>query len=71
MSYRCQFLDHFPAYNYNMGIGIYKKDKDSMVRTDTRGLGSFLMKTMLKEVSDFCDPAIQANWSLNAHQQVR
>ena len=39
--------------------------------SDTRELGSTLMTTMLKEVSDFCDPDIKENWSLKAHQQVR
>ena len=38
--------------------------------TDTRQLGSTLMTTMIREVEDFCDPAIKENWSLKPHQQV-
>ena len=29
------------------------------------------MEAMLKEVSDYCDPEIKENWSINPHQQVR
>ena len=69
---RCKFLDCFPAFNYNAGFGEYvKNDKGERAPTDTRTLGSSLMKTMLKEVIDFCDSALQANWSLSPHQQVR
>ena len=71
MSNRCHFLDHFPAFNYNSGVGEYKRNsKGEQVLTNTRELGSSLMETMLKEVSDFCDPAIKENWSLVPHQQV-
>ena len=72
MHNRCQFLDCFPGFNYNTGAGEYKKNSQGeLVATNTRELGSSLMETMLKEVSDFCDPAIKENWSLNPHQQVR
>ena len=72
MSNRCQFLDCFPGFNYNTGVGEYKKNsRGELVATNTRELGSSLMETMLKEVCDFCDPAIKENWSLNPHQQVR
>eukprot|EP00731_Ephydatia_muelleri_P026853 Em0018g953a len=71
MNTRCQFLDHLPAFNYNLGVGEYlKNSQGEQVRTDTRTLGSALMEAMLKEVSDFCDPAIKENWSINPHQQL-
>ena len=64
MYYRCSMLDSaFPAFTYNQGIS---KDK-----SDTRKLGSTLMKAMLKEVNDLCDPAVKKDWSSTTHQQVR
>ena len=79
MKRRCEFLDCLPAFNYNAGGGevVLRTDTQktgSSVRkrtvTDTQKLGSTLMHTMLKEVSDFCDPTIKDNWSLKPHQQV-
>ena len=71
MKRRCAFLDNLPAFNYNSGYGEYQRnERGVMMPTDTRKLGSTLMETMLKEVSDFCDPAIKENWSLKPHQQV-
>ena len=71
MERRCNFLDNFPGYNYNNGYGEYIVNKHGQRRpTDTRCLGSTLMKTMLKEVSEFCDPALKDNWSQKPHQQV-
>ena len=71
MERRCKFLDALPAFNYNTGVGEYLlNEQKKQVRTNTRQLGSTLMKTMLKEVQDFCDPAIKENWSLKPHQQV-
>ena len=64
------FLDNFPAFNYNTGRGEYVKGKKKRSTTDTKHLGSTLMETMLKEVSDFCDPAIKESWSQRPHQQV-
>lgn len=68
MKRRCEFLDQLPFFNYNTGAGIYIKETAS--QTNTRQLGSTLMRTMLQEVSDFCDPGIKENWSLKPHQQV-
>ena len=71
MERRCKFLDTLPAFNFNTGAGEYLLDeRNKRVCTNTRQLGSTLMKTMLKEVHDFCDPAIKENWSLKPHQQV-
>ena len=71
MKRRCAFLDNLPAFNYNAGYGEYFTDETGKKKaSDTRELGSTLMSTMLREVSDFCDPAIKDNWSLKAHQQV-
>ena len=62
MKRRCQFLDNFPAYNFNQGRGPNGEN--------TTKLGSTLMKAMLKEVEQFCDPSTKEDWSLKAHQQV-
>ena len=71
MERRCKFLDTLAAFNFNTGAGEYLLDeRKKQVCTNTRQLGSTLMKTMLKEVQDFCDPAIKENWSLKPHQQV-
>ena len=71
MERRCSFLDSLPAFNYNTGGGEFITDKHGKrVYTDTKRLGSTLMTAMLKEVEDFCDPAIKENWSLKPHQQV-
>ena len=71
MERRCNFLENLPAFNYNTGAGEYiLNEQKKQVRTNTKQLGSTLMKTMLKEVQDFCDPAIKENWSLKPHQQV-
>ena len=71
MKRRCEFLDKLSAFNYNNGGGEYITDRQGeRILTNTRKLGSTLMNTMLKEVSDFCDPAIKANWSMKPHQQV-
>ena len=67
MKRRCTFLDNLPAFNYNTGYGEYIGERQ---KTDTRHLGSTLMQTMLKEVTDFCDPRIKESWSQEAHQQV-
>ena len=71
MKRRCNFLDNLPAFNYNTGSGEYKEDEQGKGVTDIKQLGSTLMRTMLKEVSDFCDPTINYdNWSKKPHQQV-
>ena len=67
MKRRCGFLDNLPAFNYNSGAGEYIS---AGKRTDTRQLGSTLMRTMISEVGDFCDPTIKENWSFKPHQQV-
>lgn len=72
MERRCKFLDNFPGYNYNNGFGEYIINKHGQKRrTDTTCLGSTLMNTMLKEVSEFCDPSLKDNWSHKPHQQVK
>ena len=70
MKRRCTFLDNLPAFNYNAGYGEYTGPKGQRQTTDTRYLGSTLMQTMLKEVTDFCDPSTKESWSQKAHQQV-
>ena len=70
MNRRCAFLENLPGFNYNPGAGEYKK-KGSDDKTDTTELGSTLMKTMLHEVEEFCDPVSKHDWSMKPHQQVR
>ena len=70
MKRRCGFLDTLSNFNLNMGVGEYVTEEHRKVCTDTKQLGSTLMTTMLKEVEDFCDPAIKDIWSLKPHQQV-
>ena len=67
MKRRCDFLDEFPGFNFNEGSG---REFGTERQTNTKKLGSTLMHTMLKEVSDFCDPAVKENWSQKPHQQV-
>jgi hypothetical protein len=68
---RCFFLDNCPGFNYNYGSGEYITDATGKKRaTDTRKLGSILMRTMLNEVDNFCDPSVTCSWSHKAHQQV-
>ena len=71
MNRRCSFLETLPAFIYNTGGGEYIVDvRGKQVTTDTKQLGSTLITTMIREVEDFCDPAIKENWSLKPHQQV-
>ena len=70
MKRRCAFLDTFPAFNFNTGVGEPLKDGSGR-HTDTKQLGSTLMVTMLEEVTNFCHPAIQQDWSKKPHQQVQ
>ena len=72
MKRRCAFLDNCPAFNYNPGSSEYTTNaKGERKKNDTTQLGSTLMHTMLKEVSDFCDPFIKEDWALKPHHQVR
>ena len=68
MKRRCAFLDACPAFIMNSGASEF--NPQTKTYNDTRELGSTLMGTMLKEVSDFCDPIIMENWSLKPHHQV-
>ena len=68
MKRRCAFLDICPAFVMNSGASEY--NAVSKTYNDTKELGSTLMETMLKEVSDFCDPIIREDWSLKPHHQV-
>ena len=68
MKRRCAFLDTCAAFNMNSGASEY--NAQTKAYNDTRELGSTLMETMLKEVSDFCDPIIREDWSLKPHHQV-
>ena len=63
---RCSFLDNLPAFNFNNGVGAWHDGK----LTDTTKLGSTLMKAMLQEVNEICDPTTKQNWANKTHQQV-
>ena len=69
MKRRCEFLDSLPAFNYNIGVG-EPIPGEARRKTDTRQLGSTLMKIMIEEVNNFVDPGIKRNWSEKPHQQV-
>ena len=72
MMRRCHFLDNLPAYNYNTGgTEMITTAKGKKIPNNTHQLGSTLMKSFLKEVSEFCDPDGQADWSKKPHEQVR
>ena len=71
MSRRCTFLDNLPSFNRNTGFGeIIKNQTREKVKTDTRQLGSILMKAMLDEVETFCDPVAMSTSAKEPHQQV-
>jgi len=70
MERRCRFLDNMPAFNYNTGAGVYIYTGGKLHRSDTKQLGSTLMETMLKEVTNFCDPENMKSWTQKGHQQV-
>ena len=64
MKRRCNFLDILPAFNYNTGFAeVVNNEKGVKVATDTRCLGSTIMKTILSEVGYFYDHS-------KVHQQV-
>ena len=73
MARRCKFLDSLPAFNYNPGRGVNPDDLGKSPgegvkrNTNTEKLGSTMMRTMLKEVHEFCDPSTDTQKS---HQQV-
>ena len=66
MYQRCSFLDNLPAFNFNNGVGAWRDG----IPTDTTKLGSTLMKAMLQEVNEICDPTTKQNWANKTHQQV-
>ena len=67
---RCEVLEHLPHFNINTGTELtfdpvtYKK-----VITNTKHLGSTLMKIMIFEVNQFCDPSYKEDWEMSEHQQ--
>lgn len=70
MNRRCVILDNLQSFNYNYGTGEYVTESGVKRVTNTEHLGSTLIKAMLSEVSEFCDPRIKDTWSLRGHQQV-
>ena len=71
MKRRCYFLDNCPGFNFNTGKGEFIRDASGIRRvSNTSKLGSVLMRTMLNEVDNFCDPSAKANFTYQAHQQV-
>ena len=71
MARRCKFLDSFPAFNLNSGLGEKIVDKGRAKGfTNTVLLGSTLMEAMLQEVNEICLQN-QEGWAQKTHQQVR
>ena len=66
---RCNVLEHLPYFTFNTGTGIIF-DNERQVFTNTKQLGSTLMRIMIFEVNKFCDPSCKEDWSVNEHQQL-
>lgn len=69
MERRCKFLDNLPAYNYNQSkgekiSGFFKLRQ----ATDTRRLGSTLLKSMIAEARQLCSSDVKKYG--RSHQQV-
>ena len=68
---RCNVLEHLPYFTFNTGKGIIlANESEKKVITDTRILGSTLMRTMILEVNQFCDPTCKEDWERSEHQQL-
>ncbi len=72
MKRRCKFLDELPAYNYNVGRGDIMNKLPLLGNThyNVAHLGSILIRAMLREVEDFCDPLVAKKWTGTEYQQV-
>ena len=57
-------------YYVCIGCVVYKTKDKSRYTIDTSKLGSTVMETMLKEVSDFCQPSRVKDWTTTTKQQV-
>ena len=56
---------------YHFAGKVYiRRGKHKPAEVDTSQLGSTIMESMLKEVSDFCNPLKRNNWSDSTRQQV-
>ncbi len=66
MTRRCRFLESFPAFYLNNGVG----EGVGACVTNTVLLGSTVMETMLQEVNEICTQN-QHSWALKPHQQVQ
>ena len=53
-----------------IGCVAFKTKDKSRYTIDTSKLGSTVMETMLKEVSDFCQPSRMKDWTTTTKQQV-
>ena len=53
-----------------IGCVVYKTKDKSRYTIDTSKLGSTVMETMLREVSDFCQPSRMKDWTTTTKQQV-
>ena len=68
---RCGVLEHLPYFTFNTGTGItFDVGTEKKVITNTKYLGSTLMKIMIFEVNQFCDPSYKENWEKVEHQQL-
>ena len=68
---RCEVLEHLPYFTFNTGTGItFDPVTEKKVMTNTKLLGSTLMKIMIFEVNKFCDPSFKEDWEMSEHQQL-
>eukprot|EP00117_Sycon_ciliatum_P002930 scpid215/ scgid3933/ E3 ubiquitin-protein ligase RNF213 len=64
---RCLVLENMPAYTYNTGRGV--RDESGSC-SDTSELGSTLMRAMLKETQQFCNPQLSTQFESHSHEQL-
>ncbi|KAI6653840.1 hypothetical protein LOD99_3342 [Oopsacas minuta] len=68
---RCNVLESMGNFTFNTGKGIiFDLETEQNMITDTKLLGSTLMKTMIFEVNQFCDPTCKEDWARSEHQQL-
>ena len=60
LSRRFHFLEQFPGYNYNSGLG-------AGLDTNSVALGQTLVDSMIEEVTQMCN---QQAWASKVYQQV-
>ena len=68
---RCELLEFLPFFTFNTGAGItFDNESEKKMKTNKKYLGSTLLKIMILEVNQFCDPSYKENWEMVEHQQL-